>query len=363
MGAFVLLPILFALVFGFAQRQSNPALPANTFVRRLFIALTPLLLVVAAVNYLLNPLGLYDTRFFEPIILSSRTEKMRLYAELAQPPQALILGSSRSFSVNPAQIEALWGLPTFNATVGAGTIFDGLAFTRYASHMRGTTPRLFIINLDSFSFYRDVGPEVEPNANLWRYLDVDNPLLQLLTVWDRFNRLFTLEQTQASWRLLEVERVGRPDPFYYFDADGWGHINQALTLEEALVQSLQNNNQSNWAATFSVNNITPAGIDALRQILEIARANQGQVIGYVPPMHPRFIQYLETEPGFRAMQARTTELFRQLQSDYPFQFMDFTDSPVFQQNLEANFLDGFHPTEAATRLMMQSLYDSFHTAP
>jgi hypothetical protein len=94
---------LFAFLFVRALRtaESPKVRSARWLLARVGLAAALLLFLVATLNYLVNPLGIYATRLFEPLVLHSRTEKMRLYRAAQPPPEFVVLGRSSSFTMSP----------------------------------------------------------------------------------------------------------------------------------------------------------------------------------------------------------------------------------------------------------------------
>ena len=90
--------VLFAFLFVRASKRSeeSPARSTGWLLARVGLAAALLLGLVGALNYVVNPLGIYSPRFFEPIALHSRSEKMRLYRSAQPPPEIVVLGSSTS---------------------------------------------------------------------------------------------------------------------------------------------------------------------------------------------------------------------------------------------------------------------------
>src|SRR5262245_33156091 len=113
---------LFSLLFVGALRatENQPARGAGWLLAWVGLAAVPLLALVAGLNYLVNPLMIYSTRLFQPIVLHSRSEKMLLYRAAEPPPEIVVLGSSTSFTMAPAFIRERTGRPAFNASLHGG---------------------------------------------------------------------------------------------------------------------------------------------------------------------------------------------------------------------------------------------------
>ena len=71
-------------------------------------------------------------RLFPTLTTSDRTVKADLIEKLAQPPQLVVLGSSRSMRYEPAYLQQKTGLRAFNAGLnGIGGTADTWAVTNY----------------------------------------------------------------------------------------------------------------------------------------------------------------------------------------------------------------------------------------
>src|SRR5262245_33529934 len=102
---------LFAFLFARGLRVEPAASmrSARWLLVRVSVAATFFLGMVAGLNSLVNPFGIYATRLFEPIVLHSRSEKMQLYRAARPRPEIVVLGSSSSFAMPPAYIRARTG--------------------------------------------------------------------------------------------------------------------------------------------------------------------------------------------------------------------------------------------------------------
>lgn len=344
--------LLVAILMTARRQPTERRFSLVTFI----VSSVTLLIAVGAFNYIVNPFGAYPTHFFLPLRPITRDTKMTLYDQLPVTPQALILGSSRTFSIDPAQIERLWEYPAFNASVIASDTRDALAFTRYALQTRGA-PRLLILNVSDESFRSEFNPDIEPNPKLWDYLD-DDPVRQISTAWNQAYRLLMVEETRASLRSIkdEIEGVDKQSHGYFaFEPNGMGRFQVASTLGDETLTRAQ---IAQWVNTYPDANLDTGLVTRLRQLLDFTAANQVEVIGYIPPFYPRLRETLQTLAGFRATRLQVKALLDSFESEYPhFRVMDFSDDPRFTD--DSMFIDIVHPSEAASRLMMQTLYDSF----
>ena len=117
-----------------------------------FVALTLALsggLLSAGV--IVDPHGLFGTGRYPVLVATSRSEKVASLAT-ASPPQALIFGSSIMMRVDPAVVERLTTLTTFNLSVDSGKSEDFVALLDYGVRDLRLRPRLAIVGLSPRTF-------------------------------------------------------------------------------------------------------------------------------------------------------------------------------------------------------------------
>jgi hypothetical protein len=129
-------------------------------MRRVVLVLTLLLLAAGtawAVNNP-NPPSCTDT--------GDRLTKLDLIEKLKQPPQILILGSSRARVAMPATVETLTGRSAFNAGVHGGKASDEYVFTRLLAQRFPQAKTAYVIFIDVGIAVPGVDPEMadEPLA-------------------------------------------------------------------------------------------------------------------------------------------------------------------------------------------------------
>jgi hypothetical protein len=330
----------------------------HVFLRRLVITTLALMMGVGAFNYVVNPFGLYPPHVFESIELNTRTNKMNSYAAYSSAPQIIVLGSSRSFSVDPTQIENLWHYSAFNASMAGALIQDYLAFLRYIEQA-GRFPKIVIINLapEVFEILSDLYIP-EPNGLLWDYVDRADPNYLLKRGFDRVTRLFSKEQMETSIRVLQT-KITKQSVFYpyTFDANGLGHFNVINLGADALAPNVLASNL--WVTRFSQFHPEHYRFDQLQQILELAKEQHIQVIGYMPPYHPAMYKVLLERTDFTKIVNYISGQLATFEEEYPFHYVNFTGSDAFSDG-DAMFYDIAHPSLQASALMMQQLYDQFH---
>ena len=116
---------------------------AAGFLRGLAARTAFLVAAVAGLNLLADPMGVHGSRLFEPIAWRTRGEKLHLYEQARPVPEVVVLGSSRSFNVEPGYIREKTSRPAFNASLAGGGVRDYLdsAARRNSGRSRGSRGR------------------------------------------------------------------------------------------------------------------------------------------------------------------------------------------------------------------------------
>ncbi|MGH7410755.1 MAG: hypothetical protein ACREJ6_06825, partial [Candidatus Methylomirabilis sp.] len=163
---------LFAFLFVRALRtaENPPVRSARWLLARIGLTATLVLFLVATLNYLVNPFGIYSTRLFEPLVLHSRAEKVRLYRAAQPQPEIVVLGSSSSFTMSPVYIRERTGRPAFNASLHGGVPEDYLAFLRYMASI-DKLPKLLIVPMSVELVRPNLPTGFEPHNPLRPYLE------------------------------------------------------------------------------------------------------------------------------------------------------------------------------------------------
>jgi len=334
----------FLFVRALLVSESQPVRSARWLLATVGLAALSLLGMVAGLNYALNPFGLYATRLFEPIVLHSRAEKMRLYRLAEPPPDIVVLGNSSGFTMPPAYITEMTRRTAFNASLHGGGPEDYLAFLNYMVSI-GKVPKLLIVMLSVEQARPNLPTGFEPHDPLQPYLERSSRHLLAGARW-----LLTLDQTLASIRVLMAEARGRPAPHYRFDADGWGHFATAEAPPEQLVDTYL---AKGWGPElFRFRALDSDQLAYFRRFLERARHLGVKVVVYVPPLHPRAVSLYDRETNLPALRTELLERLHAWQAEGLIAAAyDFSRVESFGGQA-GEFHDLAHPTAEASRRML-----------
>jgi hypothetical protein len=326
-----------------AARRERPS--AVRFLRGLAARSVFLLAATVGLNLLVNPLGVYGSRLFEPIALRTRGAKLYLYEQTRPAPAIVILGSSRSFSMEPQYIKAKTSRNAFNATVAGAGVRDYLDFAQCFA-ARGSFPSLLIVGVGVEQALSE-GRTFERNDLM---ADCLHPRKTLSDRVETYRGLLTLQETWASLRVLGLELTGRPAPAYSFGSDGM--IRGFGSLRRPLEQNVNDSLAAAWGPTnFSHDGLSPESVSQIQQLLDLCRDHGAKVIVYLPPYHPRAVTLYLKESHFASARSHLLEQLASWATEYPLRFYDFTEVSRFGGR-EEMFDDASHPTADANRLML-----------
>ena len=125
----------------------------------------------AVFNLLTDPWGVFGVGIFPPRVNQDRSTKADLLTGLQEPPELLIYGSSRAWTVEAARVEQATGLRTFNAAVTAGRPADAYVFTEVVHDRWPQAKPDFLWLLDVEAFLRGpLPPSLLAESRFSRYL-------------------------------------------------------------------------------------------------------------------------------------------------------------------------------------------------
>ena len=188
---------------------------AFAFVLVLVLVAALVMAGVLALNVVADPYGSVGTHFFPTVTTSDRTVKADKIEQLKQPPDLVVLGSSRSMRYEPAYLEEKTGLKTFNAGVnGIGGTADAWAMTQFIHEVWPDShpAYLWLVDVESFVPF-EVGARTANEPRLAQYVGQASigkgPRQFARALWENRSTLFSLDTAKESLRLLLTARRPR----------------------------------------------------------------------------------------------------------------------------------------------------------
>lgn len=333
----------------------------RTFAGWFGAALITPLVGMAGLNLLVNPWRVYPARLYPPLVQDSRPQKCALLRQVQPPPEQLVLGSSRVMMFEPALLERLTGLRTFNAGVEAGTPVDSLALFRLATEGRGAPVRSVILGIDTLCFFegKKARPDLAANPDLAPYLGEERRRAgQAARLW----QLFSSRQTRDSWKVLRRRTPGEEEVEALYDERGGP---SAFILEATAAQRRLNfaqpANRQLSAGFLNPRRGTPPDLRDLERLLAHLRRRRVRMVGVLLPCREPLWERWRTTgflPRVAAAQAEVATLLRR----YGGRCVDFSRVAAFDGD-PADFYDAIHPTIENCRRMIRTLSPALGAAP
>lgn len=328
------------------------------------ITVTAALALVATLNVIVDPYAQYFGGAFQPLVQTSREQKVQMLRELAsepaeRQPDALVLGSSRVLKFEPDYLEAQFGSRFFNAGVNYGKTEDALALLKFYQATFGRAPEMVVLGLDVNSF-SNVSP---PDARLLSQRELATQVTDYLTIDDRMQRwksLLSWQQTKSSLKSLKLQATGGepPEPHESFRKDGLIEYHQRMQQiaagEYDFAGALDYNKHEYRSLFHSYDQISERRQSAFFEIVELCRSADSRLIVLLTPLHPELWQELSQSPNYANRKQEVTSMLDQAARFFNFEFRDFSDPESFAGDA-SEFVDGIHPLESNTRRMIRIL--------
>ena len=323
------------------------------FVAGALVAAAVLVGAVAAFNLLTDPWGVFGVGIFPPRVNQDRSTKADLLTRLKEPPELLIYGSSRAWTVEAARVEQATGLRTFNAAVTAGRPADAYVFTEV---VHDTWPRAepdFLWLLDVEAFLRGpLPPSLLAESRFSRYLPWRaKAAAQLdevgwLASWTGLQASYevwkkhpTREKVRASW----LKRIS-PD----------GTVKTPPSSEaRAGPKALARWSQEEITQYRSFARLDPDAETYVQKTLDLFASWGGAGVVVLTPTQPEVLTAAQ-QAGWRKRHAEVLRLLEQLQQQYDFAVVDMTSVSSFGGD-PAGFFDATHMTTENQRRMIDAV--------
>lgn len=304
------------------------------------------LLVTAATILNVNPRGMYFSDRYVAHQLILRGSKTQGYFTRSVPPDVVIMGSSRAFTLSPGYIYEKTGLTAYNMAVEGGRIEDFLIQARQLQPF----PKALLIEVQE-------GLPREPNDIAARaplrwlpYMHLDTALL---TLQKRLERLIDLDQFAESIHIANFAELyeRQPNEWPRFNADGFAarRTITAPELEQAILTDIGNIPPARCEGVDEVSQ------DDVAQLIGIAESRDSAVIFYISPLHPRYYdERLRDEPEYQRCYAAFTAYMGELMREHErVFFLDYSRlASIDGADDESGYYDSQHLTEANSRRLI-----------
>jgi hypothetical protein len=322
------------------------------FVAGLLVAAAVLITAVVGFNLLTDPWGVFGVGIFPPRVNQDRTTKADLLTELSQPPELLIYGSSRAWTVEAARVEQATGLRTFNAAVTAGRPSDAYVFTEVVHDRWPEAAPDYLWLLDVEAFQRGtLPPSLLADSRFSRYLpwraraaaQLDE--LGWLASWsglqasyDVWKKHPTREKVRASW----LKRIS-PD----------GTVKTPPSSEaKAGPKALRTWSEEELAQYQGFSGLDAEAETYVEKTLQLFASWGGKGIVVLTPTQPDVLTAAQ-KAGWDERHDEVLRLLERLQQQYDFAVVDMIGVESFGGDPDG-FFDATHMTRENQRRMIDA---------
>lgn len=312
--------------------------------------------IIAALNFIVNPMSLYPTHIFPPAIVNGRINKIKLMRYAKPKPQSLIIGASNVFLIEPKYVTKSTGQLAMNASVESAMAEDYYAMIRFAVEQANLNLKTVFIGLDVGSFRNDISedPRLLETPELRSYVGVSD----LYAEFKALRLAFARTQTQLSVYTLEAACKGRvKTPSAHMDPDGYVQYDQfhhdrmsgIFDLNENLRQSVKL-----YSARYTgFSQLSMKRLGYLEQTLRYCREHDISVVLFTTPLHPYLRNLL---PNYNRRLGELRAQVENLCARYNFPFFDYSNLDSFEGS-STHFYDGEHMDEGNARLLETKLFN------
>jgi len=347
----------------------NPEWQISGFWR--FIAIAALSVIIAAgiINFLVDPFGIYGTGLIPRVAANTYEIKLDLFGNFDAPPEALIIGSSRSFPLDPAIVESITGKRCFNFSVPSAKTETFYAIINYAVVEKNAPVDTVIVSVDPESFHPTlpIQPEsrfIPEYANYYIYHDA-----AIATFWERIALLFTLDQTTES--ISSLQRLFRTEAgieWKEFTSNGLMKFNARETQIEEGSYNLQSRldrrirkypERSLRLSEFT--GICPVRQQYWEDFLFFCHEKDIYVFAFMPVEHPRLYSIM-MEAGAAGIFSDVADYLRESVERYGGTFRNYTDISEFSGDPD-QFYDEIHLRPLNAELLLYDLLGADAVVP
>ena len=325
------------------------------FVFALIVVTALVMGAVLALNVVADPYGSVGTHFFPTVTTSDRTVKADRIEALGQPPDLVVLGSSRSMRYEPEYLEEKTGLSAFNAGVnGIGGTADAWAMTQF---VHDTWPEadpeyLWMLDVESFVPF-EVGARTANEPRMAQYVGQASigkgPKEFAQALWQNRSTLFSLDTAYDSARLiLYREEAKNSQSKYQKQILADGVLKPRKWSEKEWDRRWPNSIERYSNLHKNVfKGLDPTAQEYFQKTLAFMNEQGKTPVIALTPVNPKLRQIL-APLGWTERYEEVVAYLESLQGEYDFVLLDMTDPRVFDYDKQ-EWYDGVHMTAVNTR--------------
>jgi hypothetical protein len=307
---------------------------------------------VAGFNLLTDPWGVFGIGIFPPRVNQDRSTKADLIAGLGQPPELLILGSSRAWTIEAARVEEATGLRTFNAAVTAGRPSDAYVFTRVV-HDRwpGAKPG-FLWLLDVEAFQRGtLPPSLLADSRFSRYLPWRARAAAQLGQVGWLASWSGLQASYEVWRKHPTREKVRASWLKRISADGTVKTPPSSEAKSG-PRAVKKWSEAEVTQYRAFAGLDPEAEAYVKKTMQLFASWGGAGLVVLTPMQPEVLTAAR-RAGWDQRRDEVLRLLEESREQYHFEVVDMTGVETFGGDPEG-FFDATHMTRENQRRMIDA---------
>lgn len=317
-----------------------------------------LILEISALLLFIDPHARIGLHYFQPITFDARAIKAEFYEEQPAPPEVVVMGSSRAFTLSPVYIRQQTGYESFNFSVEGGRVGDFVVQLNFMQKS-GYPPRVLIVDVNHNTMTKEYhNADLQPLA-LTPYM----PASMRLSVFDSILHDVTSVQTISDSAYLFAATGGQGwIRGWFFQENGLGFRKDASHGQyvELLKYTINRRIKS-----MQCNSLDPSARAAFERFLGQAQENGIGIILYQSPVHAEFYRVArEDNPSnFDLCRGLASEYFHSLVSAFP--NVSYSDLLAYEPVAfmgEDGYYDAYHLKPAASQLVVDALIPEIQKA-
>jgi len=337
--------------------EMDQARGGRAFVFVLVLVLVTALIMgaVLTLNVIADPYGSVGTHLFPTVTTSDRTVKADKIEQLEEPPELVVLGSSRSMRYEPSYLEEKTGLRTFNAGVnGIGGTADAWAMTQFIHEVwpDSSPAYIWLVDVESFVPF-EVGARTANEPRLAQYVgqaSVGKGARELVrALWENRTTLLSLDTARDSVRLLLYrEEAKSKQSKYRKQILDDGVLKQRKWSEKEWKRRFPNSVERYSNLYKNVyKKMDPTAEDYFEKTLAFMNDQGATPLIVLSPINPKLRKVL-APLGWSVRHKQVAAYIESQQETYDFICIDMTDPRVFDFDPD-EWYDGVHMTTVNTR--------------
>lgn len=343
------------------------------FIKKSFIFLIPVILIVALTNYLVDPAHIFNDDYEKGMveiikdgnnIANTSNYDARLFQKiyiekLLDPKDVIVIGSSRSMQIR----KELFINDFFNNSVPGAILEDYIAITQLY-YANDKLPNKVILGVDPWIFNKNHGQTrwetLEENyRNFFKHNDIDNgkflkkPLLNTIFENNLLN-LFSIKYFQESIKYLSSGNYYNEDYFSTQEKElsskiklDDGSLVYGSDFRKADINEI-NNKAKNYinGRIYSIENfkiINDVYLEQFEALVSFYKSKNIKVILFLPPYHPTVYNYINNNPEYKMIEK--VELYlKEFACKNNIKIIGSYNPNELNLNCDS-FYDGMHPKE------------------